>query len=422
VQLWSNDGSNTWSAAGQLKLDLQPAGLIVADLFLVDSSNPNRLRADRKSADGDGPDDPSAAGHHTMLDLVAFGPEGVRIVRIDGRASASPESRLQLADGETGLEEVGEVTAAVAGDLEADGDLDFALATKSSGVRLFANHGDRTFFEVTSPENCFAVDDPVSGMAIADLDRDLDLDIVTVHAGSGRVGILENLLHLQFRGRYLDEVPAVEGASAIAVEDVDGNASWDLIVGGTDTAIVFSQTAGANAWTVDRVETNDHAAPRFLLADLDNNSWIDFVTVGPYATKLSSLGPWGFGAWKYVETVQATALSVAEDFDRSGSIDLVGVGGEQAQVFANSTKSLGQHVDVRFDGIDDNASGRVNHFAIGSVLELRFGPHYRARIVKSPSTHFGLDGFDGASSVRAILPNGLTQTIRDPKIDSCFMH
>ncbi len=73
---------------------------------------------------------------------------------------------------------------------------------------------------------------------------------------------------------------------------------------------------------------------------------------------------------------------------------------------------------MRFKGIDDNASGRVNHFAIGSVLELRFGPHYRARIVTSPSTHFGIDGFDAASSVRAILPNGLTQTIRDPNIDS----
>jgi hypothetical protein len=75
-------------------------------------------------------------------------------------------------------------------------------------------------------------------------------------------------------------------------------------------------------------------------------------------------------------------------------------------------------LDVRFRGIDDNATGRVNHYAIGSVLELRFGPHYRARIVRSPSTHFGLDGFDRASSVRAILPNGLTQTVRDPKIDS----
>ena len=84
----------------------------------------------------------------------------------------------------------------------------------------------------------------------------------------------------------------------------------------------------------------------------------------------------------------------------------------------NRTSNLGHYVDVRFKGIDDNASGRVNHYAIGSVLELRFGPHYRARIVRSPLTHFGLDGFDSASSVRAILPNGLTQTIRDPKIDS----
>src|SRR5690606_34847332 len=104
-------------------------------------------------------------------------------------------------------------------------------------------------------------------------------------------------------------------------------------------------------------------------------------------------------------------------FRGDGTMDLAVIDAGQAALWANRIENTGHYLDVRFKGIDDNASGRVNHFAIGSVLEARFGPHYRARIVTTPSTHFGIDGFEQADSIRAILPNGLTQTIRNPPID-----
>ncbi len=210
LQLWNNDGSGQWTAAGQLKLDIQPTGLIAADLFLVDSSNPDRLRADSKSSEEQQADFGAAVRHNSFTSLIAFGPQGVRLIQIDGRASTASEARMKLVEVDTGLGQVSGVTAAIAGDLEADGDLDLVLATEADGVRLFANRGNRTFFEITTRDASFAADDPVSAMAIADLDRDLDLDIVTTHAGSGRVGMLENLLHLQFRGRVLEEIPAIQ--------------------------------------------------------------------------------------------------------------------------------------------------------------------------------------------------------------------
>ena len=118
-------------------------------------------------------------------------------------------------------------------------------------------------------------------MAIADLDRDLDLDVVTVHRDSGRVGLLENLLHLQFRGRYLDRVGQARRSELIAVEDVDGNVSWDLIVGGSDeTAIVFSHTADAGVWTIDRVVKDQQTASEMIVADFDNDSWLEVLAIG----------------------------------------------------------------------------------------------------------------------------------------------
>lgn len=414
MQLWQNDGEDGWAAVSELSLDMLAKGMIAADLFVVDSSSPQRLRSSGATT----------GRHDTFLNLVVYGDAGVKIVRIDGRTEIDDQdSRLAIVTEPTGLEEVTSVTAAVAGDLDADGDLDLVLATANDGVRMFCNRGNRTFFELPGSENRFAGDDPVSAMAIADFDRDLDLDIITTHAASGRVGVLENLLHLQFRARHLAEVPPVPGAFSVGVEDVDANVSWDLIVSGpTDTAIVFSQTADAGAWTVDRVETQHRESPAaaIAIADIDNDSWLEIIRGAGDELTMSRIGPWGLGPSTALESdanPNAVTAILARDFRSDGTMDLAVIDAGQAALWANRIENTGHYLDVRFKGIDDNASGRVNHFAIGSVLEARFGPHYRARIVTTPSTHFGIDGFEQADSIRAILPNGLTQTIRNPPID-----
>ncbi len=414
MQLWQNDGDDTWTAAGELSLEMEATGMIAADLFVVDSSSPQRLRSGQATA----------GRHDTFLNLLVYGEGGVKLVQLDGRAEIDdPNSRLAVVTEETGLENVKSVTAAVAGDLEADGDLDLILATTADGVRMFCNRGNRTFFELPGSADRFADGDPVSAMAIADIDRDLDLDIITTQAASGQVGILENLLHLQFRARPLSDIKPVPGAFSIAVEDVDANVSWDLIIGGpTDNTIVFSQTADAGAWTVDRIETShqENSTSAIAIADIDNDSWLESIRGTASDITMSRMGPWGFGPWTEVESDASEAdvsAIIAREFSGNGTIDLAVIDAGTPAVWENQADNDYHYLDVRFKGIDDNASGRVNHFAIGSVLEARFGPHYRARIVTTPSTHFGIDGFDQADSVRAILPNGLTQTIRNPPTD-----
>lgn len=416
VQLWENGpnaATSRWTSAAELKLDMVPVGLIVADLFLVDSSVPGRLKNDRLSNESG--ERISSSRHDTFLHLIAYGDDAVRVISVDGRETSTPTTRLQLVENDLGLSDMSGVTAAIAGDLEADGDLDLVFSTKNEGVRIFVNRGNRTFFELADVDDQYASSDPVSGFAIADLDRDLDLDIVTTHSGSGRVGILENLLHLQFRGRVIEEIPAIGGASSIAIEEIDGNVSWDLIIGGTESsAIVFSHTADAGAWVVDHVETSDHNGSDLVVADLDNDSWMEAIADG----SVSRMGPWGWSDWTPIDAIENASKLTVADFDRDGGIDLATTSDSGTAVSHNQTDARGHYLDVRFKGIDDNASGRVNHYAIGSVLETRFGPHYRARVVTSPSTHFGIDGIDQAGSVRAILPNGLTQTTADPPIDS----
>ncbi len=421
LQLWQNDGHGGWSLAGETSLDIRPTGMIVVDLFMVDSSDPQRLKTVTQTAPSSETDYAGVYRHNTFPSLVAIGDDGVRIIRVDGRPGTATSDRLSQLDRDAGLAELSNVTAAIAGDLEGDGDLDLVFATKNAGIRLFINRGNRTFFEVTQHDGGFDPHDPVAAMAIADLDRDLDLDILTVHPNSGRVGLLENLLHLQFRGRLLEGIPAIEKASFIAVEDIDANVSWDLIVGGDkQSAIVFSQTADAGAWTVDRVEAIEHPSSDAVVADFDNDSWNELLTADASDTSISRIGPWGFGSWASVDAEPGVSRLCVSDFNRDGKMDYACLRAGSPLVRINRTETPWHFINVRFKGIDDNAanSGRVNHFAIGSVLELRFGPHYRSKIITSPASHFGLGVFDKASSIRVVLPNGLTQTIRGPSVDT----
>jgi hypothetical protein len=420
VQLWRNSAGK-WAPAGEVELDIQPAGLLVADLFMVDSSNPQRIKTEADTTDTAEQDFSTSGRHDTFPGLIAYGDEGIRLIVVDGRKSTPDQGRLTTIEKPSGLEEVKAVTKIVTGDLEGDGDLDLIVAT-ATGLRLFINRGNRTFFEVTT-QQVFgsAGDDSIIDLAIADIDRDLDLDVLTLHR-DGQVGVLENMLHLQFRGRMLDEIPRTAGSTSIGVADIDGNVSWDLVISGDQqTVVVFSQTADAGIWTVERVVTEQVAMPHGIIADLDNDAWSELVSADANGGRFCRLGPWGIDPPVALEAVKLSLAPLrAADFNADGKLDLAAIDEGQIQISINETTATGHYLVVRFRGIADNAanSGRVNHFAIGSVLELRFGPHYRAQIVTSPATHLALGDDDTASSVRVIFPNGMTQTIRDPSVDT----
>ena len=426
LEVLRNGLSSDWQSIGKIELGMEATGALAADLFMVDASDSQRLQVNRSetTTQSDGKKVAiTGARHNTLLTLLVYGNQGVRLIVIDGRDSTTDEKRVEVLDKPTGLEDVREVQSAITGDLDGDGDLDLVFATKNLGVRIFVNRGNRTFFEARLPadDDEFGRERDITAMAIVDLDRDLDLDVVALDGKTGHVGLIENLLHLQFRFRKLVEIKPIEGATQILIADVDGNVSWDMIIGGgAGTSIVYSQTADAGIWTVERVEAIDDSSGKMLAADFDNDSWVELLCQVKDQASVKRLAA---GAISRLPTspvdIGGNSVSIA-DFDLDGKQDLLVAGELGVVLFKNKTAPAGHHLAVRFRGIDDNNanSGRVNHYAIGSVLELRFGPHYRAKIITSPTTHFGIDGFDRADSLRVIFPNGLTQTIRNPSIDS----
>lgn len=417
LSLWKESAGGQWNLLDQVDLGMPCNGLLAADLFMVDASDPNRLQTSPGRA-SETP--PPPARHTTMLTLVTFGPDGVRLVSVDGRETVANEDRLTIIETDTGLADIRKVNAAIVGDLEGDGDLDLVFATADRGVRFFINRGNRTFFEVKQSESMASLTG-VSAMAIADLDRDLDLDIVIADASNGKIGIIENLLHLQLRVRFISEAPELFGAKRIEVKDIDGNVSWDIIAASHGRVqIIFSHTPEAGVWNVDRVERWKCEEAAYVLADLDNDSWYELVSTRNSVATAHRL----LGNATDLDITDPTALTgkfqSAVDFDLDGKLDILSIVDGQCHVFRNTTTPVGHFLTARMRGIDDNNanSGRVNHYAIGSVVELRFGPHYRAQVITSPSTHFGINGYDAASSLRIIFPNGLTQTIVQPPINT----
>ena len=431
-------GDGGFSESGSLELAEMPVGMLATDLFMVDSSDSARLKVSHAQSTDQGsgtssnqPDYSLQARHDTIPGLILYGKSGVQLIQIDTRSLSAGDSSagdsstgdsqrpvLAPVEKSSGLESLPSILTAVAGDLEGDGDLDLIFAAEEGGLRVFVNRGNRTFFEAPIGTTAIDSSDPILRLAVGDLDRDIDLDVVTLHR-SGRIGMLENLLHLQFRLRYLDQIPKLEMADddpalSLAIEDVDANVGWDVLATSSEQSLVaFGHSSDIGLWNVDRVETGAGFGSQPALADVDNDSFLEWIGTD----RTQRLGPWGISELDPAKgiTEQASRL-IATELNQDGKLDLVSIG-QGASTCINADQRTDGQLSVRFRGIADNAasSGRVNHYAIGSVLELRFGPYFRSRIINHPATHFGLGGVDQVDSIRVIMPNGLTQTIRQPK-------
>lgn len=433
---------NEWIKVAAREVNPGIKGILQADLFPADASDPLRIK--RPTSAATDPDVASesqladlARSHDVYPELILWGENGVQFIRLDGRPETNADSRLLDSPRKSGLEELKKVVAVQSADIDADGDLDLVVSSQESGISIWINRGDLTFFSVSEFSTLPASEDPVVAMAIGDLDRDLDIDIVTMQQ-SGQLGWLENLLHLQMRFAPLDGGISVgegpDNGAGVAVLEWDGNVSWDIAYSGTSTlALLTTETTGIGmmqtlenqavslAESNSSDETTNRVGGRLRVADLDNDSWPDLVTFGGDRLSVLRGGAARLDALTTTSLLDAAVSDVvAADFDGDGKIDLAIISEDQAKLLQN-VSDVGHYINVQMKGIDDNATGRVNHFAIGSTLELRFGPHYRSQIITDRTTHFGLGELDAADNLRAVLTNGITQNIIDPPIDSTIV-
>lgn len=350
--------------------------------------------------------------HESLQELLLWGEEGIQVVTADNESL-----EFAVVDSDLGLDSVKNVKHVCAADIESDGDLDL-LVVSDSGIQLFQNNGNRTFMDLSS----FSIHPPsdvsVQRAITVDIDRDMDQDFVLVTGGEAAV--FENLLHGHFRYHKLESEKWKQtiGASDIAVGDFDKNVSWDfLAVGARGASLTTTICTGPGSLSALKTETVAAEASELSVGDLNNDGLLDIVLVSEKGMNVQlGAAEGGFGSQQAIAPQPSNSLSLI-DRNYDGSLDILAISGGKPTVWTSSTAVQGNFVDVRVAGINDvNGGGRINHYCVGSTLEIWAGNELFSRPVQLPVTHFGL-GDATPDNLRITFTNGLTQNIENVDSD-----
>lgn len=252
--VYRNDGAASFSDALTLNTDADPVTVAIAgdvdgdgkpDLLIANDtadSIPLRVHLNRSTRskiafelaeDGMIPERDWIVSAMTLADVDG---DGAPDLLLSTPGAADGIGARLLLGGKTGFHEalnrlpsavMGDVRAFAVGDVNGDGAPDI-IAVGSGRDRLFLNDGSGHFFDATA--GALPLDaSPGTSVALVDLDRDRDLDLVIGNAGA------ETRLYLNDgTGRFFDHTPLLpirsDATVWVGAADVDGDADEDILI------------------------------------------------------------------------------------------------------------------------------------------------------------------------------------------------
>jgi hypothetical protein len=167
-------------------------------------------------------------------------------------------------------------------DMDGDGDLDVVAGNSNQRKRLYLSDGTSTPFDAVNGSDITADADRTQGMAVGDVDGDLDLDVVIGNSSQTNRLYLNNGTADPFNGISGSDITAdSQPTRSVALGDVDGDGDLDVVVGNTNrenrlylnngTADPFNGVTGSDI-TGDR--RNNRAVG---LGDMDGDGDLDVV-------------------------------------------------------------------------------------------------------------------------------------------------
>ena len=344
----TNSGTGTFGVTGNVPLSAgaAPSGIVCADF---NHDGKLDLAVSAKGTDdvqvalgnGDGTFAPAAAFAlgsgfaATGLALADFNGDGDLDLVASGSANGDVAVLLGLGTGAFGpalvivLSAGADLSAVLAVDVNGDGDFDLVATNRTAGtVSVLLGMGNGTF----SPATSSAVGADVACIAAADFDRDGKLDVAGALQASGRVRLLLGHEDGTF-APATDFSAGGTGPVSIAVGDLDGNGSQDLVVANStsdDVAILLgvAHTTPINLSLAGTVTVGATFQPSDVVrADFNGDGLLDLAVANRNHDSYSvALGAPGGTFSAAVETSialgSAPVALVAADFDDDGDVDL----------------------------------------------------------------------------------------------------
>ncbi len=233
----------------------------------------------------------------------------------------------------------------VEGDFNLDGNIDIAVANSHSGtVSILQGDGDGGFALTTVDAGMRP-----AFIATADYDNDGRPDLFVVNQGSDDISILRNAttegsVAIQFVTEATPGVGADSQPSSVAIADVDKDDDLDLIVAikgggdGQDTAVVLLNE-GASVFALQPNSIPVGNRPEWIIAaqlndddmngTIDSDDHVDIVTANANQKTISIRYGQGDGTFTFdalrdeVSTGVGTRSLLAHDVDNDGDQDLV---------------------------------------------------------------------------------------------------
>ncbi|HBE68091.1 MAG TPA: hypothetical protein DDW52_08070, partial [Planctomycetaceae bacterium] len=207
------------------------------------------------------------------------------------------------------------------------------------------------------------------------------------------------------------------------IGDIDFNGSWDFALASDKTRVVRSTTPEPGNWNATGSQEIAKDTRAVSLQDVNNDTFLDLLTATSGGIQLH-LGSAGGIFSEAVDIASGNSSSISGlDRDYDGRLELLTLldGKPTLLVSVNApepgTKG-GGFLNVRVAGIRDvNGGGRINHYCLGSVLELWNGSRLQSRLIEHPVTHFGI-GEGSLENLRVIFTNGLTQNVQEVEPDT----
>lgn len=392
-----------------LEIDGPVQGILVADLFEADSQQAPRIMRTAPDLVSLTPEEQKKYDyliyrHTTIQELVVWGPSGIRII---GTKIGDGKPELFVVQEPTGLESLTDVRGAEVVDIDSDCDLDLIVNT-ASGFKILQNNGQRNFGDISEHSSLPETPTNVTRLVACDFDRDMDQDIVTLSASRRRLAVLENTGHNQFRYREFGAEASSWQFSNFDFADFDGNRSWDWVSLSEQGGLITSMYQPRPFEPIRMLNSSLVAATGHTLAigDFNSDSYMDLVAGGDQGLTMC-LGKTRaqFGKPSSLVPGHVTALAIV-DCDQNGGLDIASIVDGHVRVML-SKQPANRFIAVRVHGYNDrNGRGQINHYAIGSTIELASEDRIQMMMLRNPVVHFGL-GASKPLNLRIILGHGL---------------